>query len=269
MFETGIVDTLRTKADDVMCLIHTPPLRHGGIEITNHCNLHCKNCPTPTSKYPKGYCTVETFRKALQIGRSRQPFSFHRQGEPLLHPNIAQFVFESAVWGYKPVISTNGTLLTTSKLEELCLNGLWWLEISLHTPDSVAALKRAIWLKENMHSNLNVVGNWLSHNKQVPAWIDDQEFSFSDRQYVRVIPTHTWCGNVPGTQKDFGEQHGIKAAKSCWYIRHNQVSIRWDGNVTACCYDSEGDTILGHIDQWETLTHKGVYRLCQFCGPRF
>lgn len=115
------------------------------IELTNNCNLTCENCCTPKSKYARGYIDYQTFMSAMSWMQEGQTVNYHRIGEPLLHPQICDFV-KYGVWFGKirPIISTNGILLTKEILNKLVTNGLRMLVITLHTKKSVKAFKMAV-----------------------------------------------------------------------------------------------------------------------------
>jgi len=101
------------------------------LEISNVCNLSCAFCPG--TKREKHIMTVEEFSALMP---KLQPFSdylyFHIMGEPLLHPHLAEFLAIAGEYGFKVILTTNGTLL--AKQQEILLNApaLHKVNISLH-----------------------------------------------------------------------------------------------------------------------------------------
>lgn len=56
----------------------------------------------------------------------------------------------------------------------------------------------------------------------------------------------------------------------CYYINNNIASVRWDGTVVGCCFDSENDNVIGHIKDYPKLGHRPLeYRLCRTCDPNW
>jgi MoaA/NifB/PqqE/SkfB family radical SAM enzyme len=89
------------------------------IELTNICNLQCSNCPTPTTKYHKGFISDDDFNLALKYAAPREPLRLHRLGEPLLHKNFLQYLIQASDLGLKTIFSTNGLLLTEKISKEI------------------------------------------------------------------------------------------------------------------------------------------------------
>ena len=82
------------------------------VEITNVCNKNCSFCPG-TKRKPE-YMSLEKFNSVL---RKLQGFTeyiyFHVMGEPLLHPQIEDFIRLAKDMDFKPCITTNGSLLSS------------------------------------------------------------------------------------------------------------------------------------------------------------
>lgn len=116
-------------------------LQPGGTKLTNTCNLSCKDCPIPTTKVPRGFANDATVKLAMKYAKPGQLFSFHRQGEPLLHPDLLRYVKLASKKGLRPLASTNGILLTEDLFHKLLKAGIRNLQITLHSKKSVAANK--------------------------------------------------------------------------------------------------------------------------------
>ena len=101
------------------------------LEITNRCNLHCAFCPG--SRRAPRMLSPEEFR---QLAGKLRPYTdylyFHLMGEPLCHPNLEQYLSLAAEAGFKVILTTNGTLL--SSRQDILLNApaLHKINISLH-----------------------------------------------------------------------------------------------------------------------------------------
>lgn len=103
------------------------------VELTNRCNARCIMCPR--EKTPAmGLMTEEIFRKvvarALDYGRV-EGFVMCGLGEPLLHPEVVEFVGMAARAGVRPSIVTNGSLLTKEMSRALVEAGVNNVNVSL------------------------------------------------------------------------------------------------------------------------------------------
>jgi MoaA/NifB/PqqE/SkfB family radical SAM enzyme len=72
-----------------------PTLYHLDVHITDHCNLNCKGCENFSSISPKRFADLHEFDR--DFGRMAELFDSIEQiylmgGEPLLHPQVAEFV---------------------------------------------------------------------------------------------------------------------------------------------------------------------------------
>ena len=230
------------------------------LEITNICNLNCSFCHG-TSREPK-FISVEEFNIAAQKLR---PFAdylyFHLLGEPLLHPDLAEFFCISHALGFKVNITTNGTLL--SEKSEILLNSpsLHKVSISLHCYEAnsigisleeyldmcfffckkakekgIVAVMR-LWNKggadelnshilSRMHESFG--GEW----KELYSGYKLDEYIFLEWGELFEWPDMN--------AEDFGSNH------SCYGLR-DQLGVLCDGTVVPCCLDSEGTIKLGNI----------------------
>ncbi len=103
------------------------------LELTNKCNLHCTFCPR--EKTPaKGRMTRENFNRVLErIEESPLPLGIAAcgSGDPLLHPELGDFVEQAAKRDIPFRITTAGTLLSPQKSAELLQAGLSEIHFSI------------------------------------------------------------------------------------------------------------------------------------------
>jgi len=254
-------------------VFHPGMMKHGGIELCNLCNLSCHDCPTPNSRVLKGFATDQTVRLALRHAEPGQVFSFHRLGEPLLHPKLVAYVGWASHMGLKPLVSTNGVLLDRGLLEALQKAGLSILFISLHTKKSAESFKLAadcLLRTPIADRQFSLQGNLLTVNAQFDTWAHELGFTPEHLQFVKTIETHTWAGNVEGKQIAFDDKTVIERMNCCHFLRSNSCSVRWDGTVVSCCFDSENINVVGRILDFPNLRHqtKG-YKLCRYCDSNW
>jgi hypothetical protein len=89
------------------------------LEPTSQCNLYCDGCYRKNE--PDGHKSLEQVRRELDtFKRLRKTDGVSiAGGDPLMHPQIEQIVAMVAADGEKPIINTNGQLLTPEKLRAL------------------------------------------------------------------------------------------------------------------------------------------------------
>ena len=80
---------------------------------------------------------------------------FHLMGEPLTHPDLPKFIEMASERGFKPMITTNGTLLSRRGDEILASGALHKINISLHSFEGEDADKYRKYLSEILTSILS------------------------------------------------------------------------------------------------------------------
>ncbi len=262
------------------------------MEMTNSCNLNCHNCGTPTTHYKKGFIDDGTVLATLAWTRKGQTLNYHRVGEPLLHPKLCTYIQWGVDAGIKPVISTNGILLTKEMLIKLYHAGLRHLVITLHTLKSLEAfLMCCSWFSENGIEAINFSKRHLKEyinsgdimffqgkvldfppdeeqGKYVRNTLDNIPDEF--RHLLQMIPVHTWAGNVEGTKRTLEDADALNHQRNCYFIKQHVINVRWDGTIVGCCFDFENKNELGNIREYASLdNHLGKYRLCKQCDANW
>ena len=118
------------------------------LEITNVCNLDCVFCPK--TRRSKGRLTLEQFDVLTDrlVGKVRFLY-FHLMGEPLLHPQLPEFISKARQKGFIPVLTTNGTLL--SKADRVLKACPHKVQISLHSHEGNGREDIEVYVEEIMH----------------------------------------------------------------------------------------------------------------------
>lgn len=244
------------------------------IEITNVCNLKCRFCPE-TKRSPE-FMKIEVFHKILeQIKEHTEYIYLHVKGEPLLHPQIHEFLDLSYEKGFKVNITTNGTLLDQVKDKIIQKKSLRQMNISLHSFDAnenstdmdeylnsilcftreanlnteiIVALR--LWnLDENNITNIKKQRNRhilqvIEKEFNLPYKIEEtispgRGIKIADRIYLNGASEFKWPNLNEGAECDKGYCYALK----------NQVAILVDGTVVPCCLDGEGVINLGNIHE--------------------
>ena len=114
--------------------------------MTRRCNLKCIHC--------YAHAKDRTFENELTIAESKEmiddlaafgvPVLLFSGGEPLMHPDLVELAGYAVEKGMRAVISTNGTLITSDKAQQLKDIGLSYVGISLDGMEAVHDRFRAV-----------------------------------------------------------------------------------------------------------------------------
>jgi len=222
------------------------------VELTNHCNLSCTMCSRQLMKRPQGFMTDETFNKIVnESWKHHIPLRFIRWGEPFLHPKILEYAEKVKAGGIPLHITTNGLLLTPKMMRRL-------IDMEL---DSIIFSMQGSNKEEYNQTRVNGDYDTLAANiklfhrlrgaKQKPyialtttlsedQGVDKDKFMKYWSLYVDKIKIGT-------TIYSFLYDNIINDNHPPCYEPFRQLSINWNGDVTACCGDYDGLLIVGNI----------------------
>lgn len=268
------------------------------LEISNLCNLSCSFCHG-TKRAPRKM-TVDEFSSILPKLRPYSDFLyFHVMGEPLCHPELFTFLDIADSYGFRVIITTNGTLLKQNQEMLLSKNALHKINVSLHAFEandltmpfeeyldgclsfgkSAAEISDKIVVyrlwnaggKEDLNESiLNTVKSYfrcddLSFEKR-------KSVKLSDRVFIERASRFDWPDITLEDTRDNVFCYGLR----------DQIGILCDGTVVPCCLDCEGDIALGNIfedsmdnilstkrvkDIYDGFSQKrAVEELCRRCG---
>ena len=209
------------------------------IEITNVCNLNCKFC-LPHHRENR----VMSFDEFKRILSEIKPFTnyiyLHVKGEPLLHPQVDEFIKYAYDMGFYINLTTNATLLK----EHLSITKyLRQINISLHATNSLEIVKTAkeikdcivcfrIWNIDKDIKNKELLET--EFNVKIP---NQENFKLDENIFLSQKEEFTW----PSLDSN------ITCKKKYCYGLINQIAILVDGTVVPCCLDNDGDINLGNI----------------------
>ena len=228
------------------------------IEITNICNMNCSFCHGH-SRVPRRM-SKEEFEFILdKLTQHTKYIYYHLMGEPLTHPLLPDFIKLAGEYGYKSIITTNGTLLNKRK-DELLSAGVHKVNISLHSFEdgddnsyisyvsSLADFAKAaadtgtivvfrLWNKGYDGGKNEIALNLLSQNITGDWAENTRGIRVRDKIFVEFGERFEW----PDSNAE------IKGNKFFCYGLKDQFGILADGTVVPCCLDSDGVINLGNI----------------------
>lgn len=241
------------------------------VEITNVCNLSCSFCPK-TKRTPQ-FMTYSEFSHILdQISPYTDYIYLHIKGEPLLHPDLEEFLNLCYKKNMNVNITSNGTLFNKAWNAIKDSPALRQINISLHSfsandsTNFIEYIKTIIEKVKYLSENTSVISS-------MRLWNFNKDESFLDGR-IRNLQILEYLESAfelesPILVEDLKE-HGIKiknriylngATEFEWpaldssyyepsgycYGLKSQIGILVDGTIVPCCLDGEGVINLGNI----------------------
>ena len=228
------------------------------VEITNICNMRCSFCHGH-SREPRRM-TREEFRQVLEKleGHTRKVY-YHLMGEPLLHPQLPEFIELAHSRGFQSVLTTNGTLLK-KRAAELLQARPHKISVSLHSFEEGSEEKHRQYLEdvasfaaEAAQSGIIMVlrlwnrGGDEGRNDETLTMLYrllPGEWSETNRgMKIRHKLFLEWGDRFQWPDRE-AEDGG--PAVYCYGLK-DHFGILCDGTVVPCCLDSDGVINLGNI----------------------
>ena len=230
------------------------------IEITTRCRMSCAFCGHGRMGRAREHMPRRRFVKALEriAATGQRRVALYGYGEPLLHPEIVDFVSLAAERGLEPWLSTVPVDLDGDLSRRLIDAGLAGINFSLDSLDPEvfravrgkhADLLRAVanidaflaWNRKRDHPVTTVVRmialteNHGEETRFVATW----RARGVDHVYVRP-----YIEAVPGRAAADGARRSLKICTWPW-----TAAVAWrEGQVVACCMDYEGRLEMGSYE---------------------
>ena len=228
------------------------------VEITNCCNRACSFCPG-TLRKPK-LLTMEEFRCITgKLEGITQYLYLHVMGEPLLHPELPEFIRYATGKGFKVILTTNGTLLKKRE-KELLASGIYKINVSLHNFEEGTGKEQEDYIAECISfadsasaSGILVIlrlwneGTDGGRNDRTTALLKEKfpEDWSMDARGARIRPKlHLEYGKRFDWPDRDATDYGNEVF--CYGLK-DHFGILSDGTVIPCCLDREGVIALGNI----------------------
>jgi MoaA/NifB/PqqE/SkfB family radical SAM enzyme len=232
------------------------------VESYMGCNLHCPMCPVPNSKQlmnGRAPFSMEKEIFALIISQiSDKPRTIHltQLGEPLLNPNIVDFVSLAKSRRHKVGLTTNGTRMSPEMTHALLKAGLDLVIFSFDgsEKDTYESIRQGAQY-EDVLNKIRYFSHYARINNceckiQVDCIISDLTINEVDRMknlwagvaILNFIPLDDWGGKIELPEK-FGKKRTIIKEKLSPKDRYpcdllwTTLTISAEGKVMFCCHD--------------------------------
>ncbi len=250
------------------------------LELTNHCNLSCPECRSGSGllKRGKGFMDMTTFDRILSDCSS---FLFslilYFQGEPFLHHELFEMIKKARQKRFHTMTSTNGQFLDPDRAKKVVESGLDRIIISMDGLDQPVyekyrvggnldkvkeGIEALVGWKKTLRSNTPVIIIQFlvfSHNQHqiedIRKWgqrvgadgVEIKTAMFHDFENGNpLMPEEQYTRYRKNNNGKFLINSPLK--NHCWQCWSKAV-ITWDGKVLPCCFDTDGDHVMGNIRQ--------------------
>ncbi len=284
------------------------------IEPTNVCNLACPLCPNNTLTRKRGTLSYPDFEFILKtLPESIKKVYLYHAGEPLLNKNLPKMVGGLTKKGIHTTISTNCTLLDEKMARGLLENGTGLLILSLDgaTADSYSKyrrkgdfeevkgnIKRFTSLRDEMGLDVDTALQFIvmKHNEnEIPQMVELAKWLDVDVLSLKTVSLGSFRSKekreklakeyLPSSEEfsrynvSAGELKIKNDPTYCYKIW--QPTIYWNGDMTTCCYDFNGDHVFANVfdeggvaKAWKSKAYqktrkkmlKGQFPLCEGCN---
>jgi radical SAM protein with 4Fe4S-binding SPASM domain len=246
------------------------------LELTNNCNLSCPECTTGSGRMERerGFMNIDLFKKVI---KELDPYLYNTnlyfQGESMLHPGFFTFLEHSRTT--HTTVSTNGHFLSEENCEKIVRSGLNRLIISLDGTNQETysvyrkngsfktvsdGIQNVTAARKRVNSSLKIEIQFLVsqlNEHQIPLVKELAKkmkagLKLKSMQINDMKDAATWLP-LNGRFRRYRLKDGEFVIKSslparCARLWFNPV-ITWDGKVLPCCFDKNGEFVMGDLTQ--------------------
>lgn len=240
------------------------------IEVTNACNLDCIICPRSSMTRSIGNMQLESFQSIIdqvsKFGLEHMDLSLF--GEPLLNPDLFKMARLAKEKGRVKCLytSTNGLLLDAQKSRDLVLCGFDKIIVSIDgaTKETYEKIRKKGNYEEVIEKTLGLINARKKENLENPVFViqiirmeeTDKEIDrfigfwkphLRPQDVIQIKPYLTWVGKVVDRRAVEEVGTSILMRTPCLTYLWRNLAIYHNGDVTTCCYDSNGEMVVGNL----------------------
>jgi hypothetical protein len=234
------------------------------LESTNYCNGFCGYCPTGkgTMTRKQGFVSMDVVERVCDIYEpchqdvfpfneihAERTLELHHFGEPLLHPGIIRIVRYVRDRGIKPILGTNGLLLSKTMILKLRDAGL----DSFH-------------IQWNRFSPLDEILDAAARGGVVVIVLDRTEIADYTIERIKAGGGKVYLKR----RRNFGGfedyEPGKEGDENCVWLKEDWKNVLWDGTVVTCCNDYDGVSNRGSILLPDGVQKNEPFHYCEGCA---
>ncbi|MBN1522278.1 MAG: SPASM domain-containing protein [Candidatus Aureabacteria bacterium] len=227
------------------------------IENTNLCNGRCTICPREKLTRPVGTMSFEDFRTIVDQCDPNQLKDLHLQGfgEPLLDKDFVRKIqyARKGLPQTRLFFVTNASLLKGDLAKDILFSGVDKIKISFYgvTPSEYEKIHVPFRYEEIKKNILEFIRLKKSFRRKKPTvsvkYIGPMHsfLRFSLQWLGKAVIEFSHVHNY-GKGRSFNLPRQKKKA-TCPMISRPIMQILWNGDVVPCCYDFNGDFVIGNV----------------------
>lgn len=252
------------------------------IENTNVCNGKCFMCPYPTMKRKKGTMSKKLYKKIIDEAKQLkiEYINLHNFGEPLADKDFVWRIKYAKSQGIKRIsTNTNGTLLNKKLSQNIIKANLDEIYISVDAATKKTYQKIRIGLnydlvQKNIKELISLRKKFKANKPKII--LDFLEFNLNQAETNKFInkwknlvdkvcisQIHDWSNKKKIDLKNPINNYVDFSQAPC-RLPFTEMLINWDGTVSLCCQDIEGEVLLGDINKdsifsvWQNQKYQNI-----------
>lgn len=257
---------------------------HVHIETTNICNFRCIYCPQslPDEHFKllgRGKMSLDTFRVIVNKLTAKyriERIVLTRDGEPLVHPELEDFVSYASEKGIKTTIGSNGSLVSEERAGKLIRNGLSIMKGDFCIDKAkYERLRVGARYEKSLAGYQNILEAAKEYNAEFSlVLVDLNTYDLADAQEIQDSISHLkslfngyerWVTIGPAVMHNALGESQITLSTSFEKFRDRrpkynlchhpwlEMVIDYKGNVVACCRDLRSEYQIGNILEVEDI----------------
>ena len=243
------------------------------IELTNRCNLNCPFCLVgqQNSKESTAHDEMDRDMGGMNLDQCKKSIldakrfgikeiNLTFQGEPLMYKRkwFLELVRLCRQEGLKSIVYTNGLLLDPIYSRDIIKSGMEEIRFSVdgitqsaYEKNRVGGKFETVW--KNMKDMVNIAKEENSNIKLIWQFIalrnnehQIEKASAMAKEIGIIFEVKTFAESVPELASKNSKYRRKLKRLPCIDI-YNQTMVYWNGDVVPCCYDLEGNEIMGNL----------------------
>lgn len=228
------------------------------VEITNICNMRCSFCHGH-SRPPRQLSREEFLHILTQLEGVTQYVYYHLMGEPLLHPQLPEFLRLAKERVFFSMLTTNGTLLNKHG-QALLDAGIHKVSISVHSFEGNDVFAHRQYLQQIAEFAKEATARGTIICLRLWNRGFDEGRNRETEACLRELLPGAWTENTRGYRLqdklflEYGDrfawpdqENELQDGNLTCYGMRDQFGILSDGTVVPCCLDSDGVIHLGNV----------------------
>ena len=258
------------------------------IELTNRCNLNCPFCLVgqQNNKELTAHDELDRDMGGMKIDLCKNIISDAKkfgikeinltfQGEPLMYKRkwFLELVDKCKEEGLKSIVYTNGILLDSKYSRSIIRAGMDEIRFSVDgITQEIYELNRVGGKFKDVYQNMKDIVKIANEENSKIRLIWQFIVLRNNETQIEKAKTIAEEIGINFELKTFAESVPNSAPKNIRYRRklqqlpckdiYQQLMVYWNGDVVPCCYDLEGDQIMGNLksNTIEEIWNGGKYR---------